>query len=86
MTYLEILNRDVPLIVSASQNCARQGICLPIRLYYSHEAILGMPSGLDSHVPGFGWTDSGIEIPISLPYSRYWQFVHDRFRNVPLFA
>lgn len=85
MTYIDILNRDVPRITALSRACAIAGNVAPIRLYYKFEAIAGVAS-FDTVWCGDGWIYSGIDIPPSVPYSRYWQFIYERFGNVPLFA
>ena len=86
MTYKEILDRDVPIIVEHSRSWARQGICAPIEVFYRFEAIAGQSTATTHDMTDEGWKPAGIQIPCNIPYTAYWGYLYHRMGNVPLFA
>lgn len=86
MTYEAILDRDVPAIRDHARACVIQGICVPIRIYYRHEAIAGQSIAINHDMAADGWTPSDVEIPCNLPYTQYWQYLYKKMTKVPLFA
>jgi hypothetical protein len=86
MTYVEILNRDVPIIRDHARSWARQGVVAPIEIFYKHEAIAGQSIATTHDMTDDGWIPAGVTIPTNVPYDQYWTFLRDRLSRTPLFA
>jgi hypothetical protein len=86
LTYAQILDRDVPVIIARSRSLASQGIVGTLDIYYKHRAILASSPLLVGDPTKDGWTPTGVSIPCNVPYSAYYNFLYQRLGNVPLFA
>jgi hypothetical protein len=85
MTYQQILDRDVPIIVAHSRNLANQGIVGSVHIYYRFEKIIGVYE--DESIESLdGFTSAGVSIPCNIPWDRWNQYLRNRLGNCPLFA
>lgn len=88
LTLEQILDRDVPAIRDHARQLANcQGIYAPIHIYYRNQAIAGQSTAtLSNFLETKGWKDSGIEIPCSVPYDKFWDYLYRRMGQVPIYA
>ena len=87
MTFQQILDRDVPLIVGNSRALAIQGIVGDMLIYYRHEEITGVQSGYPiAALEHEGWKSANVSIPSNVPWINWNIYLRNRLGNCPLFA
>jgi hypothetical protein len=87
MTYQQILDRDVALMVAESKRLASAGLVGNTVIYYRREELTGMSDVLTSELVDVdGWKPTGVIIPCNVPWSAWNNYLRHRLGNVPLFA